>query len=703
MSSAQSAAWRLDAAGRASGVHRDAARSANSTSPRSARRSSPHFSRDCSIDGSSTRRWRWPPPNETAATTCAAPPGDTRGGTGICRSRAATAAGADHVLMLPGFAGHLISEAFLEGHLRDGPSADPDQAAAAARARRHLAGWRRTLARRWARPPACARCSPLAQNRWLPRSVSTASADVAPVDSAMAATLRGGAGAVDPARRPLGRAVSIRSGAPRSPRPCGARRPGVCSSTARTSASSTRTVCSRGGTWNSISTWRSTTGERSRRLWTSGARSCSDRRCRRRKLRCVRWSTHPIVTRPASVARCKQNVLAASTEVLAALVAGRRPPHSAGDSDDAFEQALTIVYRLVFLLFAEARALVPVWHPVYRESYSLDALRTLVEGTQGARGLWDALRAIARLAHAGCRAGDLRVTPFNGRLFAPARTPLAERRDLDDEAARRAVLALSTRQSADRRARTHRLSRPGRRATGRRLRDAARLRAACRGRSREPRDVACVALGPDRASARRPARSTRRNRLPITSSAARLRRSCATLSPERILQLRIVDPSMGSGAFLVAACRYLAGAYEAALVRSRAAASRATSASRSVRRFRRTIAERCLYGVDLNPMAVQLARLSLWLTTLAADRPLSFLDHRLQVGDSLLGAWLSALSARADARRAHDGRRGPRRLPFDEPAPATRCARRCRSGSRSSRSPTTRSIRCARRNGRLPP
>ena len=55
------------------------------------------------------------------------------------------------------------------------------------------------------------------------------------------------------------------------------------------------------------------------------------------------------------------------------------------------------------------------------------------------------------------------------------------------------------------------------------------------------------------------------------------------------------------------------------------------------------IAERCLYGVDLNPMAVQLARLSLWLTSLARDRPLSFLDHRLHTGNSLVGSWLASL------------------------------------------------------------
>ena len=113
-------------------------------------------------------------------------------------------------------------------------------------------------------------------------------------------------------------------------------------------------------------------------------------------------------------------------------------------------------------------------------------------------------------------------------------------------------------------------------------------------------------------------------------------------SPERILQLRVVDPAMGSGAFLVSACRYLAAAYEAALVRTGAYHGSDFGARERVA-TRRTIAERCLYGVDLNPMAVQLARLSLWLATLAADRPLTFLDHHLQTGDSLLGAWLSSL------------------------------------------------------------
>ena len=120
-----------------------------------------------------------------------------------------------------------------------------------------------------------------------------------------------------------------------------------------------------------------------------------------------------------------------------------------------------------------------------------------------------------------------------------------------------------------------------------------------------------------------------------------VRRTLAPLvdgaSPEAILALRVVDPAMGSGAFLVAACRYLAAGYESALVADGGChASDITDADR--RLFRRLVAQRCLFGVDLNPVAAQLARLSLWLCTLAPDRPLTFLDHHLLVGDSLIGA-----------------------------------------------------------------
>ena len=59
--------------------------------------------------------------------------------------------------------------------------------------------------------------------------------------------------------------------------------------------------------------------------------------------------------------------------------------------------------------------------------------------------------------------------------------------------------------------------------------------------------------------------------------------------------------------------------------------------------YRRRVVENCIYGVDLNPLAVELAKLTLWLTTMAKSKPLSFLNHHLRVGNSLIGARITDL------------------------------------------------------------
>ena len=114
------------------------------------------------------------------------------------------------------------------------------------------------------------------------------------------------------------------------------------------------------------------------------------------------------------------------------------------DPAGAVDESLTVIYRILFLLFAEARGLVPRWHRTYRESYTIESLRTPVERGR-ARGVWETLQAIARLAHGGCRAGTLRVPPFNGRLFSPSYAPLADAASLDERAVQTALLALTTR------------------------------------------------------------------------------------------------------------------------------------------------------------------------------------------------------------------------------------------------------------------
>ena len=204
-------------------------------------------------------------------------------------------------------------------------------------------------------------------------------------------------------------------------------------------------------------------------------------------------------------------------------------------------------------------------------------------------------------------------------------------------------------------------------------------------------------------------------------------------SSAEILDLKVCDPAVGSGAILVAAVRYLA---ERLVEAWRAEIEDGTP----VRLLdgvpeddweliaRRAVVDHCIYGVDRNPMAVEMAKLSLWLTTMAHDRPFTFLDHQLRSGDSLLGITdLDQLRlfhpdptsadarqhrvlrpeggdratgrARARLRREIDGDRradAPRRRSQARP-PAASSRRRSR---RSQRSRTPCPARCSRARGR---
>lgn len=115
-----------------------------------------------------------------------------------------------------------------------------------------------------------------------------------------------------------------------------------------------------------------------------------------------------------------------------------------------------------------------------------------------------------------------------------------------------------------------------------------------------------------------------------------LKRLGDEVTPEQILDLKICDPAMGSGAFLVEACRQLAEVLVKAWHRHRSLPTIPADEDELLL-AKRVIAQRCLYGVDKNPMAADLAKLSLWLATLARDHPFTFLDHSLRAGDSLVG------------------------------------------------------------------
>lgn len=337
-------------------------------------------------------------------------------------------------------------------------------------------------------------------------------------------------------------------------------------------------------------------------------------------------------------ARLHGHLQAGVVEALHALtrVLRRRAPVA----PTAFDESLTLVYRVLFLLFAESRALVPVHHPIYRDTYTLtslceDAMRA------GSLGFWDALAAITTLARTGGEVDSLRVFPFNGHLFAKRSAPSLEsdrrhtgptpRSRARDHALRETLLALGTRTDRAGRLPLHYgdfgVEQLG--AVYERVLDL------------DPDTVGTSQPAPAPRSTHSPARKdTGTFYTPQSIADLTIRRTLGPLidgaSADHILTLRIVDPAMGSGAFLVAALHYLAVAYERALLaEGRYAPLEIDDDLRA--RLRRIIAQRCLFGVDNNPVAVQVARLSLWLATLAHGKPLGFLDHRLRVGNSLIG------------------------------------------------------------------
>jgi hypothetical protein len=108
-------------------------------------------------------------------------------------------------------------------------------------------------------------------------------------------------------------------------------------------------------------------------------------------------------------------------------------------------------------------------------------------------------------------------------------------------------------------------------------------------------------------------------------------------TPEQVFDIKVCDPAMGSGAFLVEACRSLATKLVAAWARWPDEKPDIPADEDEELHARRLVAQRCLYGVDKNPLATDLAKLSLWLTTLARDHEFTFLDHALKSGDSLVG------------------------------------------------------------------
>lgn len=325
-----------------------------------------------------------------------------------------------------------------------------------------------------------------------------------------------------------------------------------------------------------------------------------------------------------------------------------------GDHDTHVRQ----VFQWLFLLFADARGLRPQWHLAYERSYSIGTLaREQHSGTsssvaasaswhspragtldQPARrrhavGLRESVEAIARLNRDGARLGSVEVPALGGALFAGA--PVASGSRAGDEAIARALAALTY---------------------------------GVEGKRDHPLDVAALDvehlgsiyehLMAPAAAAGAPALLRKRTGAfytPRLLADDLVQRTLGPLvqdaSSEDILRLRVLDPAMGSGALLASAHRCLVEAVEAAWVREGRAGP--LDVSREERELLpRRVAEQCLFGADVNSHAVQVARLSLWLLSMAPDRPLTWLDAHVRVGNSLIGASPALVMERAPGASA---------------------------------------------------
>jgi hypothetical protein len=343
---------------------------------------------------------------------------------------------------------------------------------------------------------------------------------------------------------------------------------------------------------------------------------------------------------------------------------------------DLFEQTLYVLYRVLFVLYAEAHDVLPLsGGGAYATTYSIDHLveRARVEPERADGDYYgQTLARLFALLWEGPedQARALGIEPVGGELFDPSRTALFEKCRVADPAWRRALIAIV-------------LGAEGspRRKLGRRSSFAEigvdRLGSIYEGlltlephlapgpRALVLKDGQPRVLEHDKVDeGTRIVRELHEGDFVLESASGRRKGSGSFYTPAEIteylanaaleplvspileeaqndpagaaadiLALRVCDPAMGSGAFLVQAARVLG----LALARARAAAGDERVTPELVRRSKRDVTRHCLYGVDLNPLAVVLAKVSLWLETLERGKPLSFLDAHLRLGDSLIG------------------------------------------------------------------
>jgi hypothetical protein len=367
------------------------------------------------------------------------------------------------------------------------------------------------------------------------------------------------------------------------------------------------------------------------------------------------------------------------------------------DYAEVYNNALTFLYRLLFVLYAESRGLLPVKshgsgaNRRYLNEFSLarlvERLRDRTQYTDDAfTTLYDDLLRLFHLINGTHprQNQSLGVTRYNGGLFNPDLHPKLESWKIGDASLANVLRQLIFAQPPARPG-----ARQGQFSTDEAI-DYSTLEVRQLGDIYEGLLGAHFVRVNDRLELRNQNGKNHRHGIfytpdwvvqfliretltPILDrlhASPEVQRAIAAQSSERrrdnsfafgVLKLNLVDPAMGSGHFLVRATEWLADRImqhpttrpmteqivaqgtrrvtrEEILARGKIPVAPGVSQEQAeVAYWRRRVVEACIYGVDINSMAVELAKLSLWLTCIAADEPLNFLDHHLRHGNALLG------------------------------------------------------------------
>jgi len=309
-------------------------------------------------------------------------------------------------------------------------------------------------------------------------------------------------------------------------------------------------------------------------------------------------------------------------------------------TQDYYRQVLRQVYRLLFLFVAEDRDL--LFDPaapaearkLYTNHYSTQRLRSLAAKTRGTRhpDLWRSLRLVFAKLHGGCE--HLALPALGSFLFNPASTADINDQDIANTDLLKAIRSLSF--TVDRNVlRPVNYRNLGPEELGSVYESLLEMHPAIHMAATNPDDrfKLTVAAGSERKTTGSYYTPTSLvNCLLDSALNPIIDEACHKDNPaQALLDLKICDPACGSGHFLIAAAHRIA--HRLAGIR----AGEDEPSPDSYQQALRDVIGRCIYGVDINPMSVELCKVSLWMEAMEPGKPLAFLDHHIQCGNSLLG------------------------------------------------------------------